>query len=155
MLSPFKSDYSVCLVSFLSFLLETKEEFGKAIEKKTAGCGIFNKNLSSNRRSKSRMESDNLEEPFVFNYTIVSSYLSDLFLFFSQKTCLNALHLQAVQRRLKEMRVRMAEDLCQRIVNAKAKLSFPLFALKKGKTIFFSADKCKPSTKVEECQIIC
>ncbi|CAH3176689.1 unnamed protein product, partial [Porites evermanni] len=30
------------------------------------------------------------------------------------KTCFNALHLQAVQRRLKEMRVRMAEDLCQR-----------------------------------------
>ena len=59
------------------------------------------------------------------------------------------------------MRVRIAEDLCQRIVNAKAKLSFPLFALKKGKIIrqkflnFFSADECKPSTKVEECQIIC
>ena len=82
------------------------------------------------------------------------------FFFFLQKTCFNALHLQAVQRRLKEMRVRMAEDLCQRIVNAKAKLSFPLFALKKWKIIrqkfvnFFSADKCKPSTKVEECQII-
>ena len=30
----------VCLVS-LSLLLETKEEFGKAIEKKNAGCGIF------------------------------------------------------------------------------------------------------------------
>lgn len=106
------------------------------------------------------MVSDNLEEPLVFNYAIPSSYLSDLFLFFLQKTCFNALHLQAVQRRLKEMRVRMAEDLCQRIVNAKAKLSFPLFALKKWKIIrqkfvnFFSADKCKPSTKVEECQII-
>lgn len=108
------------------------------------------------------MVSDNLEEPLVFNYAIASSYLCDLFLFFFflQKTCFNALHLQAVQRRLKEMRVRMAEDLCQRIVNAKAKLSFPLFALKKKKIIrqkfvnFFSADKCKPSTKVEECQII-
>ena len=73
----------VCLVSFLSLLLETKEEFGKAIEKKNAGCGIFYKNLSSNRRSKSRKESDNLEEPLVFNYTIASSYhLGDLFLSF-------------------------------------------------------------------------
>ena len=72
------------------------------------------------------MESDNLEEPLVFNYTIASSYhLGDLFLsflfFFLQKRCFNALHLQAVQRRLKEMRVRMAEDLCQRIVSAEAK----------------------------------
>lgn len=110
------------------------------IEKKNAGCGIFYKNLSSNRRSKSRMESDNLEEPLVFNYTIASSYhLGDLFLsfflLFLQKTCFNALHLQAVQRRLKEMRVRMAEDLCQRIVRAEAKWSFPLLALKKGKII--------------------
>jgi len=71
------------------------------------------------------MESDNLEEPLVFNYTFASSYhFGDLFFFFFfflQKTCFNALHLQAVQRRLKEMRVRMAEDLCQRIVSAEAK----------------------------------
>lgn len=66
------------------------------------------------------MESDNLKEPLVFNYTFASSYhLGDLFLFFFvKKTCFNALHLQAVHRRLKEMRVRMAEDLCQRIVSA-------------------------------------
>ena len=71
------------LLVFLSLLLETKEEFGKAIEKRNAGCRIFYKNLSSNRRSKSRMESDNLEEPLVFNYTIASSYhLGDLFLSF-------------------------------------------------------------------------
>ena len=126
------------LLVCLSLLLETKEEFRTAIEnkKKNAGCGIFYKNFCSNRRSKSRMESDNLEEPLVFNYTIVSSYhLGDLFLsffFFLQKTCFNGLHLQAVQRRLKEMRVRMAEDLCQRIVSAEAKWSFPLLALKKG-----------------------
>ena len=63
----------VFLVSFLSLLLETKEEFGKAIEKKTRDAGF----------SKSRMESDNLEEPLVFNYTIASSYhLGDLFLYF-------------------------------------------------------------------------
>ena len=114
------------LLVCLSLLLETEEEFGRAIEKKNAGCGIFYKNLCSNRRSKSRMESDNLEEPLVFNYTIASSYhLGDLFLsfflFFLQKTCFNGLHLQAVQRRLQEMRVRMAEDLCQRIVSAEAK----------------------------------
>jgi len=34
------------------------------------------------------------------------------------KTCFNALHLQAVQRRLKEMRLRLAEDLCQRFVSS-------------------------------------
>ena len=58
------------------------------------------------------------------------------------------------------MRVRMAADLCQRIVSAEAKLSFPLFAFKverRGKQfvknlfISFSAPKCKPPTKVEEC----
>ena len=73
------------LLVCLSLLLETKEEFRTAIEnkKKNAGCGIFYKNFCSNRRSKSRMESDNLEEPLVFNYTIASSYhLGDLFLYF-------------------------------------------------------------------------
>ena len=98
-----------------------RESDGK---KKNAGCRIFNNNFISNRRSKSRMESDNLEEPLVFNYTFASRYyLGDLllfFFFFVQKTCFNALHLQAVQRRLKEMRVRMAEDLCQRIVSTEA-----------------------------------
>ena len=34
-----------------------------------------------------------------------------------QKTCFNALHLQAVQRRIKNMRQRMAEDLWQRFVS--------------------------------------
>ena len=130
----------VCLVSFFIFAFGNERRIRESDRKKKAGCGIFDKNLSSNRRSKSRMESDNLEEPLVFNYTIASSYhLGDLFLsfffFFLQKTCFNALHLQAVQRRLKGMRVRMAEDLCQRIVSAEAKWSFPLLALKKGKII--------------------
>ena len=53
--------------------------------------------------------------------TLVTFFFLFFFFFFLQKTCFNALHLQAVQRRLKEMRVRMAEDLCQRIVNAEAK----------------------------------
>ena len=52
--------------------------------------------------------------------TLVTFFFISFF-FFLQKTCFNALHLQAVQRRLKEMRVRMAEDLCQRIVSAEAK----------------------------------
>ena len=117
----------VCLVSLfiVAFGNERRIPDSDRKPKKNAGCGIFYKNLCSNRRSKSRMESDNLEEPLVFNYTIASSYhLGDLFLsffFFLQKTCFNGLHLQAVQRRLKEMRVRMAEDLCQRIVSAEAK----------------------------------
>ena len=117
----------VCLVSFFIFAFGNERRIRESDrQKKNAGCGIFYKNLSSNRRSKSRMESDNLEEPLVFNYTIASSYhLGDLFLsfflFFLQKTCFNGLHLQAVQRRLQEMRVRMAEDLCQRIVSAEAK----------------------------------
>ena len=158
----------VCLFSLFIFAFGNERRIRESDrQKKNAGCGIFYKNLSSNRRSKSRMESDNLEEPLVFNCTIASSYhLGDLFLsfffffFFLQKTCFNALHLQAVQRRLKEMRVRMAEDLCQRIVNAEAKWSFPLLVLKKGiiilpKFFFFFSDKCKLSTKVEECQIIC
>ena len=33
-----------------------------------------------------------------------------------QKTCLKALHLQAVHRRLKDMRLKLAEDLFQRHV---------------------------------------
>ena len=117
MLSPFKSDRAiVCLVSFFIFAFGNERRIRESDRKKKTRDAGF---------SKSRMESDNLEEPLVFNYTIASSYhLGDLFLsffFFLQKTCFNALHLQAVQRRLKEMRVRMAEDLCQRIVSAEAK----------------------------------
>lgn len=41
----------------------------------------------------------------------------DNFLCSVQRTCVNALHLQAVQRRLKNMRLRMAEDLWQRFVS--------------------------------------
>ena len=41
----------------------------------------------------------------------------DNFLCSVQRTCFNALHLQAVQRRLKNMRLRMAEDLWQRFVS--------------------------------------
>ena len=116
----------VCtLLVFYVCFWKRKRNSGKRWQKKNAGCRIFNNNFISNRRSKSRMESDNLEEPLVFNYTFASRYyLGDLFLFFFffvQKTCFNALHLQAVQRRLKEMRVRMAEDLCQRIVSTEAR----------------------------------
>ena len=69
------------LVFYLCFW-KRKKNSGKRY-KKNAGCGIFNKNISSNRRSKSRMESDNLEEPLVFNYTFASSYhFGDLFLSF-------------------------------------------------------------------------
>ena len=75
----------VCLVSLfiVAFGNERRIRDSDRKEKKNAGCGIFYKNLCSNRRSKSRMESDNLEEPLVFNYTIASSYhLGDLFLSF-------------------------------------------------------------------------
>lgn len=43
--------------------------------------------------------------------------IMDNFLCSVQRTCFNALHLQAVQRRLKNMRLRMAEDLWQRFVS--------------------------------------
>ena len=73
----------VCLVSFFIFAFGNERRIRESDRKKNAGCGIFDKNLSSNRRSKSRMESDNLEEPLVFNYTVASSYhLGDLFLSF-------------------------------------------------------------------------
>ena len=74
----------VCLVSLFIFAFGNGRRIRESDrKKKNAGCGIFYKNLCSNRRSKSRMESDNLEEPLVFNYTIASSYhLGDLFLSF-------------------------------------------------------------------------
>ena len=80
----------VCLVSFFIFAFGNERRIRESDRKKKAGCGIFDKNLSSNRRSKSRMESDNLEEPLVFNYTIASSYhlgdlsLSFFFFFFTE-----------------------------------------------------------------------
>ena len=139
MLFPFKSNYSVCLVSFLCLLLETKEEFGKAIEKKSAGCGIFNKiypqigDLNPARNQIIWRSPWSSVTKLLQVNTLVTFFFSFFFsFFFLQKTCFNALHLQAVQRRLKEMRVKMAEDLFQRIVNARAILSCPLFALKKG-----------------------
>ena len=74
----------VCLFSLFIFAFGNERRIRESDrQKKNAGCGIFYKNLSSNRRSKSRMESDNLEEPLVFNCTIASSYhLGDLFLSF-------------------------------------------------------------------------
>ena len=107
------------------------------------------------------MESDNLEEPLVFNYAIASSYLCDLFLFFffCRKRALMLSTFKLCRGDLKRCASESLK-ISARGLYAKAKLSFPLFALKKGKIIrqkfvnFFSADKCKPSTKVEECQII-
>ena len=38
-------------------------------------------------------------------------------IFSLQTICFNALHLQSIQRRLKEMRVKMANDLHKRLVS--------------------------------------
>ena len=75
MLSPFKSDRAiVCLVSFFIFAFGNERRIRESDRKKKTRDAGF---------SKSRMESDNLEEPLVFNYTIASSYhLGDLFLSF-------------------------------------------------------------------------
>ena len=130
----------VCLVSFLSLLLETKEEFGKAIEKKRRDAGFSTKIYPQIGDLNPAWNQIIWRSPWssitqLLQVTTLVTFFFLSFFFFLQKTCFNALHLQAVQRRLKEMRVRMAEDLCQRIVSAEAKWSFPLLALKKGKII--------------------
>ena len=64
----------VWLVSFFIFAFGNERRIRESDRKKKTRDAGF---------SKSRMESDNLEEPLVFNYTIASSYhLGDLFLYF-------------------------------------------------------------------------
>ena len=64
----------VCFVSLFIFAFGNERRIRESDRKKKTRDAGF---------SKSRMESDNLEEPLVFNYTIASSYhLGDLFLYF-------------------------------------------------------------------------
>ena len=120
----------VCLVSFFIFAFGNERRIRESDRKKKRGMRDF-RNPAWNQiiwRSPWSSITQLLQV-----ITLVTFFF--LSFFFLQKTCFNGLHLQAVQRRLKEMRVRMAEDLCQRIVSAEAKWSFPLLALKKGKII--------------------
>ena len=126
------------LLVCLSLLLETEEEFRTAIEnkKKTRDAGFSTKIYAQIGDLNPAWNQIIWRSPWssITQLLQVITLVTFFFLsfFFLQKTCFNGLHLQAVQRRLKEMRVRMAEDLCQRIVSAEAKWSFPLLALKKG-----------------------
>ena len=130
----------VCLVSFFIFAFGNERRIRESERKKRRDAGFSTKIYPQIGDLNPAWNQIIWRSPWssitqLLQVTTVVTFFFLSFFFFLQKTCFNALHLQAVQRRLKEMRVRMAEDLCQRIVSAEAKWSFPLLALKKGKII--------------------